>query len=66
MAGFILNTSSHLQVYILFYRLQMESVNKPKREVKQLTGPVQSYKPVSDHYHNVSYTSQRMRFWYLS
>ena len=37
------------------YRLQMESVNKPKREVKQLTGPVQMYKPVSDHLHNVSY-----------
>ena len=40
-----------------YCRLQMESVQKPKREVQQLTGVVNMYKPVSDHQHNVSFNS---------
>lgn len=44
--------------YLKLKKLQMESVQKPKREVQQLTGVVNMYKPVSDHQHNIQHNKK--------
>lgn len=41
-----------------YYKLKSESIRKalmPQRQVQQLKGIVQNFKPVSDHKHNVSF-----------
>lgn len=44
-----------------YFRKQLETKNKPQREVIQITTVVPSYKPVNNHVHNVStvYTGQQ-------
>lgn len=43
----------------IYYKLKSESIRKasmPQRQVQQLERIVQTFKPVSDHKHNVSIT----------
>lgn len=44
--------------YLKLKKLQMESVQKPKREVQQITTVVNMYKPVSDHAHNIQHNKK--------
>lgn len=51
-----------------YYKLKSESIRKasmPQRQVQQLDRIVQSFKPVSDHKHNVSLTILIMQFTYI-
>lgn len=44
--------------YLKLKKLQMESVQKPKREIQQLTGVVNTYKPISDHLSNIAHNKK--------
>lgn len=44
--------------YLNLKKLQAENCNKPKREVVQISGPVNAYKPRSDHIGNASHNKE--------